>query len=205
MDKAASKTLNKTANKLKTKDLIVAGAFAALYIVVLMVAVSALGFITPITYLMAPFFVSIPLGVVYMLYVTKVPKTGAIMILAVLVGLITGMNGMWFSIVWALALGLVAELLVRAGKYRSVKLYQASFCVFAATNMAPFWGLILAKPTFLAACTEYYNAEYAAAIDALTPWWIVLVLVGIAVIGGIIGSVLGRRLLKKHFEKAGVV
>jgi energy-coupling factor transport system substrate-specific component len=32
-----------------------------------------------------------------------------------------------------------------------------------------------------------------------------LVLIGIAVVGGLLGSVLGRRLLKKHFEKAGVV
>jgi energy-coupling factor transport system substrate-specific component len=196
--------MDKKANKLKTKDLIVAGAFAALYIVVLMVVVSVLGFM-PIVYLMAPFFLSIPLGVVYMLYVMKVPKTGAILILAVLVGLVTSMGGMWFSIIWALALGVVAELFARAGKYGSAKMYQISFCVFAGTNMGPFWGLILAKPTFLANCVEYSGAEYAAALDALTPPWIVLVLIGIAVIGGLLGSALGRRLLKKHFEKAGVV
>jgi energy-coupling factor transport system substrate-specific component len=129
--------MNKKTHKIKTKDLIVAGAFAALYIVVLMVVVSVLGFL-PIVYLMAPFFLSIPLGSIYMLYVMKVPKTGAILILAVLIGLITSMNGMWFSIIWALALGVAAELIARAGKYSSVKMYQTSFCVFAATNMGRF-------------------------------------------------------------------
>ena len=196
--------MNQKTRKLKTKDLIVAGAFAALYLVVMMFGVSVLGFV-PVLYLAAPFFVSILLGPVYMLYVMKVPKTGAILILSVLVGLFTSMGGMWFSLVWALALGLIAELIARAGKYSSPKLYQASFCVFACTNMGPFWSLILAKDLFLASCTNYYGAEYAATIDALTPGWLVLALLGIALLGGFLGGALGRRLLKKHFAKAGVV
>ncbi len=196
--------MNRKTRKLKTKDLIVAGAFAALYLVVLMFGVSVLGFV-PVLYLAAPFFVSVLLGPVYMLYVMKVPKTGAILILSVLVGLLTSMGGMWFSLVWAPALGLAAELIARAGKYASPKLYHASFCVFACTNMGPFWGLILAKDAFLASCVDYYGAEYAAAIDALTPGWIVLVLLAIALIGGFFGGALGRRLLSKHFKKAGVV
>lgn len=64
-------------NKLKTKDLIVAGAFAALYVVVLFAVVTVMGFV-PILYLIAPFVNSVILGCIYMMYVTKVPKTGAI-------------------------------------------------------------------------------------------------------------------------------
>lgn len=41
-------------NKLKTKDLIIAGAFAALYVVVLFALSTVLGAL-PILYLMAPF------------------------------------------------------------------------------------------------------------------------------------------------------
>mgnify|MGYP001638585117 CR=1 FL=1 len=79
-------------NKLKTKDLIVAGAFAALYVVVLFAVVSVMGFI-PILYLVAPFVNSIILGSIYMMYVTKVPKFGAILILAAAVGLLTSPVG----------------------------------------------------------------------------------------------------------------
>lgn len=196
--------MNQKTNKLRTKDLIIAGAFAALYVVVLFITVSAFGLV-PILYIMAPFFMAIILGPIYMLYVTKVPKTGAILILAVLVGLVTCVGGMWFALVWSVILGLAAELIARAGKYRLKRLYCISYCLVACTNMGPFWSVVLAKDTFLASCVTYYGEEYAAAVDALTPSWIVLVLLAIALIGSVIGGVLGNRLLKKHFEKAGVV
>ena len=196
--------MNQKTNKLKTKDLIIAGAFAALYVVVLFVSVSALG-IVPVVYLMAPFFMGIVLGPIYMLYVTKIPKSGAILILAILVGLLTMMGGMWFALVWSLIIGIVAELIARTGKYRSKKLYKASFAVFACTNMGPFWGLVLAKQAFLDSCVQYYSQEYADTIDKFTPSWIVIALIVIALIGGFIGANLGSKLMKKHFEKAGVV
>ena len=71
--------------------------------------------------------------------------------------------------------------------------------------MGPFWYVIFMKEAFLASCVQYGGQEYAAALDALTPAWILLVLMAIALIGGFIGAVLGQRLLRKHFEKAGVV
>lgn len=109
-------------SKLKTKDLIVAGAFSALYVVVLFAIVSVLGFI-PILYLIAPFFNSIILGCIYMMYVAKVPKFGAILILSVAMGLITSMGGVWVSLLWCLTMGIVSELIARAGRYRSRKAY----------------------------------------------------------------------------------
>ena len=86
-------------NKLKTKDLIVAGAFAALYVVVLFAVVTVMGFV-PILYLIAPFVNSVILGCIYMMYVMKVPKTGAILILSVAVGLLTSTGGVWVSLIW---------------------------------------------------------------------------------------------------------
>ena len=83
-------------NKLKTKDLIVAGAFAALYVVVLFAVVTVMGFV-PILYLIAPFVNSVILGCIYMMYVMKVPKTGAILILSVAVGLLTSTGGVGIS------------------------------------------------------------------------------------------------------------
>ncbi len=190
--------------KLKSKDLIVAGAFAALYVVVLFITVGLTGFI-PVLYLMAPLILGVVLGSIYMLYVTKVPKRGAIFILAVAVGLVTSMGGVWLAGVWSLLCGLVAELIVYAGKYRSRKLYVISYMVFACTGMGPFWLLVFAKEAFLQACLNYYNQDYVNKLDALTPSWFIFVLLGLALTGGLIGGLLGNKLLKKHFEKAGVV
>lgn len=191
-------------NKLKSKDLIIAGAFAALYVVALFLTVSCMGFI-PLLYLMAPFFMSIVLGPIYMLYVMKVPKTGAILILSVVVGLVTSLGGMWFTFIWCIVIGLIAEIIARAGKYRSRKWYAASFVLFACTNMGPFWALIIAKDAFLQSCVGYYGQEYANTLDALVTDWVVVALIGIAILGGILGAALGTKLLKKHFQKAGVV
>ena len=155
-------------NKLKTKDLIVAGAFAALYVVVLFAVVTVMGFV-PILYLIAPFVNSVILGCIYMMYVMKVPKTGAILILSVAVGLLTSTGGVWVSLIWCLALGIVAELIARAGNHKSKKSYILSYVVFACSSMSPFWMLAYAKPAFLQSCEAYYGADYAATLDKFTP------------------------------------
>ena len=74
--------------KLSTKDLIAAGAFGAIYLVVLTVLASVVLPMVPVLFLATPLIAGIVLGTVYMLYAAKVPKKGAILILAVLVGLI---------------------------------------------------------------------------------------------------------------------
>lgn len=190
--------------QLRTQDLIIAGAFAALYILVMFASVSLMGMV-PILYILVPLIAPIILGSIYMLYVTKIPKPGAILILSAIVGLITSMGGMWFGLIWALIVGVIGELIARAGRYRSKKMYIASYCAFACTNMGPFWAIVLAKPAFLESCVSYYGADYAATIDKLTPNWIIFAMIGMAIVGGLLGGLLGGKLMKKHFEKAGVV
>ncbi len=199
---AQEQALNK--KKLQSKDLIVAGAFAALYVVVMFVCVTLMGFI-PLLYLCAPFVLAIILGPIWSLYVAKIPKRGAILILAVLVGLVTMMGGVWQAGIWALAIGIISELIAASGKYTSRKAYLISYMVFACTNMGPFWLLVFAKQFFLDQCAMYYGAEYAATIDALTPVWFIAVLIALALAGGILGGLFGMRLVSKHFKKAGVV
>ena len=50
--------------------------------------------------------------------------------------------------------------------------------------MGPFFALALAKDAFLESCAEYYGEGYVAALDALTPSWIVMVLIVLALVGG---------------------
>ena len=77
--------------KLTTKDLITAGAFGAIYLVLLTVLSSVLT-IVPILFLTTPLIAGIILGTVYMLYAARCrAEKGAILVLAILVGLITSM------------------------------------------------------------------------------------------------------------------
>lgn len=187
--------------KLTTKDLITAGAFGAIYLVLLTVLSSILT-IVPVLFLATPLIAGVVLGTVYMLYATKVPRTGAILVLAVLVGLITSMATIYpliFAVVW----GIIAEL-ITAKKHKSAGALAASYCVFNLTSMGPFFALVLAKDAFLESCSAYYGAGYVATLDALTPSWIIVVLIALALVGGLLGGLFGKRVLKKHFVKAGI-
>jgi energy-coupling factor transport system substrate-specific component len=164
---------------------------------------SATGFV-PVVYIFTPFILSVVLGTVYMLYAAKIPKRWSLMIPAALVGFVSSAGGMWLCLLWALLLGLAADLIANSGA-RSRKKYILSFMVFACTNMGWFWALVFFRQRFLDACAGYYGQDYANAIDRLTPWWIIFVFIVMAIAGGLIGGILGSRILKKHFEKAGVV
>lgn len=192
-------------NKMKTKDLIYAGAFAAVYIVVMFVAVMLLGFV-PVLYLLAsPFMVGALCATVYLMYVMKVKKFGAITILGVLFGLVTTTGGHPYSIMMAIPLGLLADFVAKLGKYESKKMNGLSYMLFNLTMIGPFMTLFVAKEAFAESCAEYYGQAYGDAILALATDWLIYAQVGLAVAGAFVGVLLANKLLKKHFVKAGVI
>lgn len=189
--------------KLKTKDYIYAGAFGAIYIILMMVLVAATGMI-PILYILSPFLVGCVCATVYMIYVTKIKKCGAIMILALLFGIVTSTSS-FISFIWALICGMGAEVIARAGRYQSKKMFLLSYPVFNLTMIGPFLMLGFAKKNFIEMCQQFYGSDYAQTVDRLTPEWIIFVLAGLAVAGGAVGSLAALRFVKKHFEKAGIM
>lgn len=191
-------------SELTTKDLIAAGAFAAIYLVLLTVLAVMVLPIVPVLYLATPLIAGIVLGTVYLLYCVKVPKTGAIFILALLVGAITSMASI-YPLIAAAVWGVVAEGIAWGKRRRSPTALAASYCVFNLTSMGPFFSLLLAKDAFLSTCVTYYGQEYADTIDRLTPDWIIAVFIVLALLGGILGGMFGKKLLKKHFAKVGAV
>lgn len=193
--------------KLKTKDLIYAGAFAALYIIALFIIVMTVGMI-PILYLISPLFVGIIGATIYMMYVTKVKKFGAILILTILFGLIMSSSGHGFTILLCIPIGIVAELIAKAGAYNSKKMFSLSYIVFNITMVAPFYGLYFASEHFIEECYLYYGEEYANVISNVVNTY-GLAFMGIqallAIVGAAIGVFVASKLFKKHFEKAGIV
>lgn len=110
-------------NKLKTKDLIYAGAFAAVYLVVV------LGFVPFLYLFVSTFAVGVVGATIYLMYVMKVKKFGAILILATLFGLMTSTGGHPYSIIFAIPLGIIADCIAKTGKYESKKMNSLSFIV----------------------------------------------------------------------------
>lgn len=194
-------------SKLKTKDLIYAGAFAALYIITLFIIVMVFGMV-PILYIMAPLFVGIIAATIYMMYVSKVKKFGAILILAILFGLIMSSSGHGLTVLICIPFGLVAELIAKAGGYKSQKMFALSYVVFNMTMVAPFYNLYFASEQFVSECIEYYGQAYGDAIAGVLNTFglgLIAIQLVLAVVGAIIGGFVAAKLFKKHFAKAGLV
>ena len=61
------------------------------------------------------------------------------------------------------------------------------------------------RSEFLKTVSEGYGAEYVKTLAELTPNWVLPVFVLFCFVGGILGGILGRAVLNKHFKKAGIV
>ena len=193
--------------KLGTKDLIYAGAFAAIYIIAMFIIVMVFGMI-PILYILAPLFVGILCATIYMMYISKVKKFGAILILAILFGTIMSSSGHGFTILMTIPIGLIAEFIAKKDGYNSKKMIVLSYMVFNLTMIAPFLSFYTATEKFIEDTREYYGEVYANTLDGLISkfgWGLYGGQVALAVLGALIGGGLAVVLFKKHFERAGLV
>ena len=133
--KEVTQTTQQSDKKLRTKDLIYAGAFGAVYIVLMLIVVLGTSAI-PVLYILAPFTVGVVCATVYELCVLKVHKFGAALILGVLFALVA-CSGNVLGMVLAIACALAAELVIMTGQYKSRKMFLMSFLVFKK-NMQGF-------------------------------------------------------------------
>ncbi|MCR4669799.1 MAG: MptD family putative ECF transporter S component [Saccharofermentans sp.] len=189
--------------KLRVKDLIFAGAFAAIYVVVMLLIVMVCGTV-PVLYLITPLFVGIVCATIYELCVLKVRKFGAALILGILFA-VTASSGYLPGMFIAIGVALLAELVILIGKYKSKKFFLLSYLVFNLNMVCPFSNLYLNRSSFMAMATEYYGESYANGVAALATSWMPFAQMGLAVLGAAIGVLIASKLIKKHFEKAGIV
>jgi energy-coupling factor transport system substrate-specific component len=190
-------------NSLKGRDLINVGIYTAIYFVIMM-AVAMLGLI-PIFLPLLSVIVPILGGIPFMLFLTKVRKPGMVFIMAMIMGimmLLTGM-GPWPLLTCAVA-GILSELVLKSGRYKSVKKSILSYGIFSMWIWGNYLPLFTDYEGYFAQ-RESYGQAYIDAVQRLMPLWMAPVLLTSCLVCGIIGGNLGKALLKKHFEKAGIV
>ena len=115
--------------KLTGKDFINIGVFTAIYLAVTMVVSCTLGMI-PLGYMALSIVVPIIGGIPMMLFYAKVKKFGMLLIFEIIFGLVMIFTGMGFYLlIWGIVTGLIAELIMRGGKYNSANLsYSLTLC-----------------------------------------------------------------------------
>ena len=194
-----------TAGRLTARDLITCGVFAALMLFFTM-AGGALLAPNPVLTFAMPAAVALLTGPVYLLLIAKVPKHGPIVIVGAVLGLIMFVTGMYWG--WAVTYvvaGFVGDLVAGAGGFRSQGLNLLSFMLFSLNPLGSYAMLWLSPDSYAAYLvgrgTEqaYMDTMLATGVGWMLPAMIASIL-GCALISGL----LGRRLLRRQFEKAGV-
>ena len=198
----STNTTRKDSSRLAGKDLINVGIYSAIYFVIIM-AIAMTGYIP----IMMPLLCVIgPLvgGVPFMLFLTKVKKFGMILIMSAIMGIMMALTGMGlYSLPVALVSGLVAELIWKQAKYSkagSSVLVCGFFNIWMWGNFIP----LFTNPNGYFSTRTEFGADYQAALTALLPSWMNPVLLVSCFVFGVIGGLLGRALLKKHFIKSGI-
>ena len=191
-------------NKLQGKDLINVGIFTAIYFVVMM-AIAMLGFIPIFLPLLI---VLVPLigGIVMMLYYSKVQKFGMVSLTGLICGILMLLTGMgYWSIITGAVFGVLADLVLKSGDYKSAKKSILGYAVFSLWMVGTYIPMYFMVEDSWASFAASFGEEYADRVMAVMPMWsIILVIAGIFIFA-ILGGLLGKALLKKHFAKAGIV
>ena len=173
---------------LQVKDLVMTGAFAALYFLCVGLGVLVgLIFDRSGNMFYAPAGAAIFGGTVYMLLQSKIKKFGAISLLGIVMG------GFFF-------------LLAKQGNYQNKWLSLASFVLFSFANSGPIIMMWLARETYVQSLlARGKTQEYIDRVMVPVNPQVVLGFVIMVVIAAIIGGLFGQYLVKKHFIKSGMV
>ncbi len=196
-----------TSKKLTIPDLISVGVFTAIYFVLVTIATFTCALLPGVGNILLPALAALISGSVYMLLAAKLQKFGGISIMGLVMGLFFFVSGHFvLSFAANIVCGLLADWVAKLGNYRSKKLLLVSYVVFSYGLTGPILPLWFMKDAYIANLTArgkdaaYINTLFAPINSGSFAACVVLILV-CAVLGG----VFGQKMMKKHFEKAGIV
>ncbi|MDR1068608.1 MAG: MptD family putative ECF transporter S component [Clostridiales Family XIII bacterium] len=199
--------MNNAQARLRAGDLITTGIFTLLFFVV--VFVFAMLFTT--IPLMQPFIVCADAvfgGAIFLYLATKVRKFGAVSIMSFIIGLVMCLAGhFWPCLIFGAVFGLLADFLCSRGGYKKFAWntagYAAMMLGIALDGYSP---MLFFEETFRQSRLDMgMSGEIIQQIlDIIRGPMIIAAFAG-AVICSVIGALIGKALLKKHFEKAGLL
>ena len=192
-------------NKLQAKDLINVGLFTVLYFVLGCCVAIPIGFVPIFLPILGALWTLIT-GIPFMLFSTRVKKFGMVTLMAILSGLLMGLTGMGY---WGVPVGVVSgilgDLVMKAGGYKSAAKNILGYAVFSLWMIGTYIPMYFMVEDSYASFAASFGDEYAAKVMSVMPMWsLILVVAGIFVCA-LLGGLLGKKVLKKHFAKAGIV
>ena len=192
-------------NSWKISDFVLIGILSALY-GVLVLGIGALTvLLSPAMHALSPALIGVLLGTVFLFVVKKIPKFGAItLFVAISTALFAGFSGMMYVpfVGSVTAVAFVVDVLVRQVGQRvpllatGYGLIQAAYVFGGAIPLLFFLEQEMARWQEAGMDMERIQkfVEHSTGI-------FLVVGMGIAFLGGVIGIYIGRQILKKHFRE----
>lgn len=199
-------SLEKKTNRLNGKDLMNVGIFTALFLVIEIIVACTVG-LFPMGFLLISVVEAIVLGIPMMLYFTRIKKFGMILITIIINGLIMILTGVGPNVlIYGIFIGLLAEFIMMWGKYKSSLKAIIAYAVFSLVPVTNYIHWLNASQEWLdGQRADYGNAFVETVTDSFAMGWVFPVLCIATIIAGFIGGFIGRSVLKKHFDRSGLL
>jgi energy-coupling factor transport system substrate-specific component len=146
---------------------------------------------------------------VYVLMVRRAAKRFVTLIYLTMTGLMYLIMGDWFLLPYLVVVGVLCELILwKEGSYQDYRKIAASWILqgvlYTGINLLPLWFFWedFEKNALAGGMSQDYIDSYAAYYSR--PLWVAAVVL-INLIGALLGCLLARALMKKHFARAGVL
>lgn len=192
-------------NKLQAKDLINIGLFTVLYFVIGCCVAIPIGMI-PIFLPVLGALWGVITGIPFMLFLTKVKTFGMVTIMGILSGLLMGLTGMGFwGVLTGAVFGVLGDLMMKSGAYKSMKKNSFGYAVFSLWMIGTYIPMYFMVEQSKVDFASQFNEEYAEKVMSVMPMWSFVLVAASIFLFSFLGAFLGKKLLKKHFAKAGIV
>ena len=176
------------------KDIITVGIFSAIYFVINF-AFMLLSGLHPLLWILMPGLIAVFAGIPFLMMCTKVPKTGAVVLMGFITALIYFVTGQ-FTVVILIAFAvscILAELCRICSHYRSFRGNALAYVFFSLGMIGsplPVW---IMRDSFLAQISQQGMPEaYVSTLAALTSPGMIVVLVGAPIVGAMLGILLAN-------------
>lgn len=194
------------------KDLVFSVLMGCLMLALGLVVVLPFAASLQATYFVVPGLAGIIWGVLFVVVMSKCPKTGAVIIPFVIYGAYMLSAGSVYVFFLFLATGLISELVMLKGGFQStVRSFVPPLLMTLSNAMGGTFTMLLFRDnmiqTYMAMGMD--EAAASATLAAIEAFWLAPENIALAIVlataGALVGYVLGVKLLKKHFRPAGAV
>lgn len=201
--------MKKEKEKLSVRDLVTIGILTSVFIAVFWTTGMVFG-MNPFTWPFLTSIMAIPAGIVFMLLLARVPKRGTFFMTGTITAIVFLLTGhYWPMAVFMVVLSLLVDLFYASGDKSSIKRMTVAYALFSVSfTIAAYGPLALFTEAYMSAMDiDQYGlpGNYYDFAISLYSGPIALAMLGLSAVGGFVGALIGIRVMKKSFIKAGLI